>query len=732
MTSVGTVSVAFDGDTRGLEASGPRATKVLGTVSSAAASAQAKLAAPMSTSGLDGVKRAADGAAASLGRVAPAAATAQSRLEQLRGTAGRVDSAAGKLQVSMGGLSQAFGVNAGAAGNVVGGVADLAMSFAGGGPLAVAATVAGAGIAVLSSHFADLRKSADEARASAVASVKAIADSVAKRQQAADVRFTKALTGISDEDEVALAAARSEASGLRMELAAIGALAKPGVLGAFFEDQKITDARTRLTALDGEIGKIQASLDRAQSKEGWTVPGEAPEKAKKVAEASERHANAVERAAKAMQGATWNPADASATEAAMREGHQGPRNESEAFRNEENLAALASSFDGLDTSITDVTEENKRSRDVIRRAIEDEAAAVTLRQRAFDESGEAMAMETRQRIEAAQALQASQVGNVAGAVVAGAGFATLGGMAGSAVGALAAPLVGVDPLSGGAIGNVLGGLLGGLVDKLGPVEGLISTMMGGLGDLVGGLAPYFESLSPQVKILAGLLSALAPAMTELLEPVVAYQGVLLELLEVAIPLVAGILGISLAILRFTGIVKALGAFFDNISKGLDSMFQGIQRFTDKLDWLVGGQTPSGGGRSDGHVGGTYLGGSEEAQRINDENARADAENASALDDFLNGIKDNTEALQQFNQTLTNIPTGYRVPFYDAEVADGRGNAGVPTEELGASGQGVQYVNCTFNVTATSPNINEEIRKGLVASRGKAAHWPRGGNPGKSN
>lgn len=173
----GTISTVYEGDAGPLLAAQAKLAAAMKQQSKVWDDLRAKLG--VTSKAYADVGSAAEGAArkgsAAMPKLTAEAERAQTKLASLRQRADELDNRMGKLQTAVGGLSGAFGGAGGAVGALIGGVADLAMSFAAGGPLMAGLALVGAGIAGIGSAW---EKSAAQAKEAARESMKAISSLV--------------------------------------------------------------------------------------------------------------------------------------------------------------------------------------------------------------------------------------------------------------------------------------------------------------------------------------------------------------------------------------------------------------------------------------------------------------------------------------------------------------------------------------------------------------------------
>lgn len=89
----------------------------------------------------------------------------------------------------------------------------------------------------------------------------------------------------------------------------------------------------------------------------------------------------------------------------------------------------------------------------------------------------------------------------------------------------------------------------------------------------------------------------------------------------------------------------------------------------------------------------------------------------------------TNAISEFGAELTNIPTGYRVPYYEAEAPDGRGNNGGAPGAPPGGGNTNFYGPVTF--TMSDEGIAAAARREIFKKMGKLQHMPARSSPDRT-
>lgn len=321
------------------------------------------------------------------------------------------------------------------------------------------------------------------------------------------------------------------------------------------------------------------------------------------------------------------------------------------------------------------------------------------------------------RREATASLSASLVG----AALGGSGGQAIGSIVGGAAGSVLAPMVGVDPLTGGAIGEVLGGLLGGLIDELPAAIEFVTSVFAALGVLLAPLNVVFQSWIPQMAAIGRIFGELTPVIAEFLSFFVAEGPVWTELLEAIIPLVAITARLAMVFLTIFPVVKGVVFILEEVARGLDALGDAIAGALNALN-IVGVDTST--------ISADAPGGSTAAE-VNAANAASDAATQDALLGFLAGYdenteatKDNTRATRAAMEQLSNMPKMWKVALGRFQAINPEANTGGGgTGGVGAGG-GSTHVYLGGEVIAVV--LDKAKRAKALRDRGIA---PAGGGTG---
>jgi hypothetical protein len=706
--SVGTISVAFTGDTSKVDAAFAKMKASLGGVSAATEKMRAALgatkyaAADVGAAG-DAMKRAGDKGAAALGKLTPAAERATAKLASLRDHAGALDDKTGKLQNAIGGLSSAFGVAGGRVGDMVGGVADLAMSFSAGGPLMVALLAVGVAVAAVVGHFTDIDKAAKKA-----------ADEAAKNLQ----HLKQEVSDLYDEinalgsgrllDEVRLQ------TQIEAKLTAIVEAVPIEGRSAFDAYSKSTSFRdpsvesvphfATARALMLELFELENKLHQVRTKAAQ----------EEIAALEKEHFGTDKPKVGGAAGAAEAPMTKSEQIDAVRDMFAGMKDQAivkASFANPTITGDEANRLAGMEVEgpMMVLSEAVTATADDIAAMNADfldaGAAAIDLRS-PFEKLGDAALSVAGTLAQAAtDVIAATLQGGAQG------GGAALGGMVGGIV----------DVATGGAtggLGTVLGSLIGGV---LGKALDALAEALNVLTPLFDGVAVVIKALQPillVVKVLMGavgmVLEMLSPIIMDLARPIAALALVVVRIVEALVPFIGIVLGSVHGLVVFLDVltmgVKWLDDnFFRPMVSGSRALYNA---FVDLVNYIVGWFR--------------MLPGMEEFGTLMQ---RVGTYVPPIIDTFADDMTDAAEAAAAFADEETNIPTGYRVPYYDAETPDGRGNntaegPGRPTGDVWNIG--------TLNMTLADEAIASAIRRKTMTEHGKTRHIPRGNAPSRSN
>lgn len=711
-TNVGTIAVAFSGDTSKLEAAFAKVRTSLAGTSAPIEAMRKKLGdtaygmKQVADAG-DDVKRGVGAAADGMGRLTPAAERASAKLAQLREHADKLDSRAGKLQTAIGGLSSAFGVAGGRMGDMVGGVADLAMAFAAGGPLMVALLGTGVAVAAIAGHFSEVDKAAAKAVESA----------------------TRNLQGLKD-----------EVSDLYNEINALGS-------GRALEEVRLeTQMRAKLEAVVAAVPlEARAAFDAYAGSPSFRDPN-----VESVPHFAEARAHMLEFLAleeKLM--ALRNKAALEEINALEKEhfgtdkpkvtGATAPRTENEApMTNAEGVDAIRDMFAGMkdralvkglwaSPTITPEGANRLAGMDVeepmivLSDAMTATASDIEKMSADFLSAGDA-ALDLRGPLEKLGDAFTAVAGDIGRAALDVAmatmqGGATGGGAAlGGIVGGVADMAFGGTGDIGGAVGALLGGILGSALDELVEALGVLAPLFEGVAVVIQALQPILLVVKVLMGAVGQLLGMLAPIIMDLARPIAAVVLVVVRLVEALFPLVGIVLGAVHGLVVFVDVltmgVKWLDDnFFRPMVSGSRALYNA---FADLVNYIVGWFRALPGMEEFGTLlqrVGTYV--------------------PPLIDTFSDEMVAATEAVAAFAGEETNIPSGYRVPYYEAETPDGRGNN---TDEGGAgagAGGPIQFLGPVSFVLADE-HVAAAIRRESMKKVGRLRDIPRQNAPGRSN
>ena len=302
--------------------------------------------------------------------------------------------------------------------------------------------------------------------------------------------------------------------------------------------------------------------------------------------------------------------------------------------------------------------------------------------------------------------------NIGAAIIQGRGGVTagqaLGAVGGSIAGGVLAPMVGLDPASGaaigGGIGGALGGILGGLLDELVEKLGVLTPLFDALGTVVAALSPIFQVLKELTEGMGAVIVSIAPALLIL-------SRVVGAVLLIFVRLAVGILGIvPLIMAGLTGFLQVLDVltiavqWLDHYAmRPLIHAFQQLvnQLFAINNALVMEVRKVPGFGEFGVIMEQLDLGASAVVEEF-----------AGSIEDLETGIDDNTDAIQQQNQSLTNVPAGYKVEggLFDAA------NAG----RMGAGGMSIGTVIVNTRQTAAQEldDMRRRNMRGTAGSLGR--------------
>lgn len=540
--SLGGVKVEFDGDASGaaaamqqvadklddlvkkennLRAALDAATKagnVSGQALGALRSEHAKAAEAVSrlTSTIEDNGKAAEDAA----KKTSAAATAHTTL---RDRAKGVDEKMGKLQVTIGGVSQAIGHQNQAVANAVGGIADLAMAFGAGGPWVAAAAVAVASIGYIAEKLDLLgtkaKENAKKVRQAIDDDMKAIYD-----LRLADDAAAKGVSVEREKQQRARDQAKQRADTAERSMQEV---ASKGSSATQKEIERVTKEYNEATR---KLASAEARLAAIVETEGNAAKRSAEEKEKEAKKA------AADKRREERLAAEKRLADALAREAEELEQRKVAQAYKRLIDNLDKLragdmSAMFETSDVLDVPSGRQQVTSAQFEDIIKKMLEatpmstEEIEQMNDAFISADDAIEGMkdgVIDLRSPMErlkdsfkeGAKTFEEGikGVGGASGlaATTIQSGFGASGQALGGIAGGATALALGAPPEVGSAIGSVLGGLLGSSLDKLIEALGVLTPLFDAIGIIIGALQPVLVILGALFASVADALVGLAP------------------------------------------------------------------------------------------------------------------------------------------------------------------------------------------------------------------------------
>lgn len=769
-TNVGTIAVAFAGDTSKLEAAFAKMRANLGDTSKVTNKLRetlgvTKKAADDLAGAAANIGRSGGLYAAGLGKMTDSAKRAAEKIESLRDKAGTLDDRAGKLQTSIGGLSSAFGVAGGRVGDLVGGVADLAMSFAAGGPLMVALVAVGVAVGAIAGKFSEMEAKAKEAAEKAA---KHLAD-IRQAGLDASTRIAMRASGLSPEAFAAANAwgkTRDELDMARRQMNAMSMTSTGAPNVEFLKSPVFKELATRIAALDDTLKKQKIDMDAAIAADAAGKLGDG-----KTGKTS---------------GGVSRPVVDGMTKS-------------------EGVDAVRDLFaDGyVDRAKRTFVAIQKEWEDVMRAAHVPPAVATSHEQMADEAMASAAAWEriAAVNLEYRKAEEARIASNIEGGALM-LGQSILGGGAdvqslGSAIGMAAGGPMGSQIAS--AIMSTMESVVGGIVDtvasilgddRLSGATGAAAGSMGGAvtaAALLVGPAIAAAVLGPIVVLggavlgLVGLLGLLTLAITAIPLAIIGAIGAVLAFgaaaFALAVTMPTFLFQLSQSTESFKRFQGAVSVIVDRLVSVLEPLWSGMLFLVGVLDVVVGVVEPFARafvGLADlgptifgvvktmaqvfayaalaaGHLTNTFISASQVfasflgmgeladqlgSMKINIGNLNAAVERvngltyeqATAAGEAAAAEWDLAESASAFNQELVNIPSGYRVPFYDEERPDGRGNNPTP----GAGRSETVIINGPISLVMSDEHVAAAIRRKMMTETGQLRRGVRGTGPGRTN
>jgi hypothetical protein len=539
------------------------------------------------------------------------------------------------------------------------GLMGIAGAFVAGGPLLGGIALLGTLLGVVVSHFGGIESAAQKAAAAG-------AEAMARLRQEVD-RLAVRLLALQSGASVDVLTAQAGSDAAKAEAAS--AIAAVGGAGRFERGQADLAAGVARPDLDpAKMAAAQAAVDKFVTMQeilGKTKEVEAEQAKRSLESWLERNRQADE----AIR-------DQAALDAQAR------RDEAEANRLlarlqvEEDLSKPDRvPFSGLgEVSVEELNAELGITKDVMGDVVYDLDA--------YNKKLQDQADAARAATEAQRARFEGAAGIAGGALMSGSmGLDTVGAALGMAAGGPMGAAVGssiagmaqeVGALVSGGVTKAFGAKGGAVMDAAGAgasiaAAGSASAMVPIIGPflalagVVAGVATFFFQLSTSTEAFANIQKVLGMALEVLIDPLgmlwsglYPVAGAFLQIAFAVVPLLSVIMslvplepivwvlveGIKLATLQILGIV----AGFAGAAKGLILL----------LEEATGLNLP--GDKALGRVEDAAVAAIRDVEAITVD---------SGLEAFYDAINDNTDELRTFNDSLTNIPSGYRVPYYDA-------------------------------------------------------------------
>lgn len=599
--NVGGISIELDGDAAGaitaLEAAGKKVEELKRKEKDLALALEVATKAGLTNEGgLRSLRDAHDAASAAVSKATGRVATSTEYMNNgvgkgskglmaMKAAGGALDSVMGPLQTSIGGVSDAMGVSAGAVQKVVGGFADFGMMVERiPGKLGLvlgAATLLATGIAAVVTHFQEID-----------AAAKAAADKAAE----ALATLRGEIRGLRDEmvalgtgTTVDIIVARREAAGGASAAKEAGDEFKSKYSGSLDMSKIYDQAQIGATVVVSRWNDVEQKMEdvRVSAKEIF----EEYQKAMDLGIMAVEQQNKVNQMVQNKQLAESQQADEDAAKDAENAGKKGQQDAASA------KASVDKSAEDLAKHVADV--EGKMGEEIAAAFYANGEAAVAMQTLglgllantlsiqsrlpenftspppppppdAYDEYLSTIgefdwgkmadeSMKAARAIDAAGQAFASAASDVAVATIqggaSGAGQA-LGSMAGSAIGMA----TGIDPTGavGGALGGMIGGLLGKTIDELMEAMGVFAPIFDAVAVVVQALQPIFLVFGEASTIVGDLLLQLAPIVMDLAAPISAIVLIFLRIVEVIMPFI----GIIIAAVHW------IAVFLDLITLGV--------------------------------------------------------------------------------------------------------------------------------------------------------------------
>ena len=737
MTSVGAISVDFDGNSSKLEAAQEKVRKALGGTS-AAADALGRSIGRAAGYGdvLDRAGRkiasGADAASTALNRLTPAAQAAQSKLASLQASA---QSAAPKLSATaaaVSGVSAAMGTVGGKIGGIVQGLAAYAMAFAVGGPLIAGIVGLGVVLSTVIGYFGELDAAAKDASDKAAAHIRTLKDEV--KSLADELRRLK--VGVDRAAlEVQGAKVESAAAAAAPALARVGGREKFDRLvtyerGGVDLDPIMALTKEEWTALKVAVNDFDVEVDKL----ALVIARQAEEKEQRDEGFVVDQANLAEARLQTERSTAKTAATADADRVAEVNGANESRTRDSvsavgvdstamaalgfgaaAFV----LGALARDAPGIERAATDAAE--KELADEIYKEIDGLADAHGARNELIGAQEDLAARLKATEVSATDVI-GSTLGGATGTSASGAASFVGSAIGGAGVGAIASAVVdGIEQAMAKALDGIakivgddrVASALGGIDTQMLVIGTLMGVMTFGISAIVvfglaamqvaGSLAQNTESFKRFQGAMTIVVDRLISALEPLFQGMLWAVGVFDVLADVMLPFIDAFAGSDIGELLF-GAVQPVIVSLSTLALVVGVVVNTLLGLAAYGVGLIPGQAAKAEKLLAMQIDTDALGAARErAMAMTYASATADGEAAAAAFDLADAL----------DGASTNIPTGYRVPFYEAEASDGQGNGGASRIRANT-----MTITGPVYVTAKSADLMGEIRANVMRSRGR--------------
>jgi hypothetical protein len=265
------------------------------------------------------------------------------------------------------------------------------------------------------------------------------------------------------------------------------------------------------------------------------------------------------------------------------------------------------------------------------------------------------------------------------------------------------------------LGSLIGGVLGKALDALAEALNVLTPLFDGVAVVIRALQPILLVVKVLMGAVGMVLEMLSPIIMDLARPIAALALVVVRIVEALVPFIGIVLGSVHGLVVFLDVltmgVKWLDDnFFRPMVSGSRALYNA---FVDLVNYIVSWFRMLPGMEEFGTMMqrvGTYV--------------------PPIIDTFSDEMTDAAEAAAAFANEETNIPSGYRVPYYDAETPDGRGNN--TDEGPGRPAGDVFNFNGPTSFLLSDEHVAAAIRRKTMIETGKMRHIPRGNAPSRSN